>query len=370
MKQLERRETFRVNQTSPLLPRSKEPILLVRSRARVLAFLSLWLPLTLFFGLLFVIFQPAHVQSNPKSSVQNNVVSLATTPPTSSSLDLPQLILPALPTATTVPVPTSTPLPIASLQQVVTTVYEKYKGGLGKDAEFGFLVHNIDTGEKYGFNTDKLFETGSVYKLFVMLTVLHDISQRKLTLETPLVLSADVAKYTIEDDGGVLILPIGGSMSVKNLLENTIVQSNNTTALMLLTQVRLAHMREIVAGKGMTTSNLTDSFNFRTTAQDLDLFFTQLANNKLLGAEYDEIMRDMMLRQRFRSKIPALLPPGTKVVNKVGDYPGVSNDTGLIYLPNGQRYTITMLARQTDANGARNLMQQLSLAVYNYFAKK
>jgi beta-lactamase class A len=369
MKQLDRRETFRVNQATPLLRQSQEPKLPVRSRARTLAFLSLWLPLTLIFGLLFLIFQPASVQSTSKFPVQNSLLSFPTVPPSLPHSSLPQLVLPALPTATPLPVPTAVSASTVSLQQVVTSIYNKYKDGLGKDAEFGFLVHNIDTGEKYGFNSDKLFETGSVYKLFVMLTVLYDISQQKLTMETPLTLTADVAKYAIEDDGGILILPIGSSMSVKNLLENTIVQSNNTAALMLLTQVRSTHMREVVVSKGMTGSNLTDSFNFRTTAQDLDLFFTLLAGNKLLGAESDEIMRDLMLRQRFRSKIPALLPPGTKVVNKVGDYPGVSNDTGLIYLPNGQRYTLTMLARQTDANGARTLMQQLSLAVYNYFAK-
>lgn len=346
-----------------------------RPARHALPFLAVWLPVTLLVACGFFLSRPAQSEIDNSTLAQTQAATFsgaATFTVLPPAVAKAPLTIPAFPTPTVIPAPqvTPSPTPRQSLPEVINNIIKKYKDGLGKQAEFGIFIQNIDTGENFEVNSQKLFETGSVYKIFVMLTVLSDISQNKFNLDTQITLTADIPQYTLEEDGGVLIVPVGGSKSVRDLLFAMINHSNNTAALMLLGKVRTAHMSDLVNSLGMTGSNLTDSFNFRTTAADLNIYFSKLANNKLLGSPYDEQMIELLSKQQFRTKIPGLLPPGTKVANKVGDFPGVSNDTGIIFLPNGERVSISVLIHDTNVEGAEDFISQISLATYNYFNQK
>ena len=269
------------------------------------------------------------------------------------------------PTAVTADTPTPKP-PKPDFTSAMNAAVDQWKGPLGQDAEFGYVIHNLDTGDITKVNGDKLFETASVYKLFVMLTVYSDISQGKLSLDDSIVLTGAAADP--EDDGGTLIVPIGGSLPVRDLLYAMITNSNNTAALMLMLKVRIPHLKEVADGLGFTGTDLTDSYNFRTSPNDLDLFMTRLANNQLLGPTYDPAMLDLLSHDEVRDRIPALLPPDTKVANKTGNLDDITNDTGLVFLPNGQRLSISVMVHRASQATARQFISQLSLAAYNYYA--
>ncbi len=276
----------------------------------------------------------------------------------------------AVPTAT--PQPTATPKPTAmptprpaTLEIAIQSAIDRSKTELGKEAEYGIVIHNLDTNEKVAINQQKMFNTASIYKLFVMLTVYYDISQGKLSLDDRITLTPDAAD--IDDDGGVLIVPVGESLPVKDLLYAMITSSNNTASLMLMFQVKIPHMRQVVADLGFKGTDLSDTFNIRSTPDDLDQFMNRLANQKLLGAKYDPAMLDLLVHQQVRDRIPALLPADTRVANKTGNIDDITNDTGLVFLPKGGRIAITIMVRQSDGTSARKFISQLSLAAYNYY---
>ena len=243
----------------------------------------------------------------------------------------------------------------------------KYKPALGQTAEFGIVAHNLDTGEKFALNSQQVFETASLYKLFVMLAVYSYIDQGKLTLDEPITLIPAAASP--DEDGGVLIVPVGGSLPVRDLLYAMITSSNNTAALMLLFKVGIPQLKQLVEEMGFNGADLSDSFNYRATAEDFDQFMDRLANSRLLGPKYDPAMLDLLLHQTTRDRIPALLPAGTRIGNKTGNLSDIVNDTGLVYLPNGQRLALTVLVHHTtDGQAARKFISQLSLAAYNFFS--
>ncbi len=269
---------------------------------------------------------------------------------------------------TTVPANFS-PTPQSGLESVLQQALDKYKSSLGQTAEIGLVVHNLDTGEKFGLNSQKVFETASLYKLFVMLAVYSYIDQGKLSLDDSIILSPAAASP--EEDGGSLIVPVGGSLPVRNLLYAMITGSNNTAALMLLYKVGIPEMKQLVAAMGFKGADLSDSYDYRATAEDFDQFMERLANSKLLGPKYDPAMLDLLLHQTTRDRIPALLPTGTRVANKTGNLSDIVNDTGLVFLPDGQRLALTILVHQTtNGQPARKFISQLSLAAFNYFSVK
>jgi beta-lactamase class A len=272
-----------------------------------------------------------------------------------------------LPTLTPLAVatPTKPPRP-ATLDEAIAEAINKSKGTLGANAEYGIVIHNLDTGDKVSINGHKNFETASLYKLYVMLATYYDISQGNLSLDSEITLSEIAAD---EEEDGSLIVPIGDSLPVRDLLDPMITSSNNTAALMLLFQVKLPRFRQIIANLGFTESDLSDSYNFQATPEDLDLYLSRLANQKLLGSNYDKEMLDLMLRQKVRDRIPALLPPNTKIANKTGDLSDVENDAGLVFLPNGQRLAITVMVHNvSDLSAARQFISELSLAAYNFYS--
>lgn len=342
--------TFRPGQTS-VPPKRRPSARAVKERPirYSLPLLSSWLGLALLVGLLAWLSMPR----NPETSSIKGGLLTSTLERTSS------------PTAQ----PGQTPAPpkVSKLENVLMPVIEKWKSGLGNEAEFGLVVHHLERDARFALNNQKLFETASLYKLFVMLTIYYDISQGKLSLDNPITLSAGLAADAVGDDGGALIVPVGGKMSVRDLLHAMIADSNNTASLMLLFHVKPDHMRQVVADVGFRGSDLSDTYNFQSTPEDFNLFFSRLADNKLLGPKYDAEMRDLLLRTTENDRIPRLLPPGTRVAHKPGKISGVTNDTGLVYLPDGQRVAISVMTRKANPQGAREFISQLSLAAYNYY---
>jgi beta-lactamase class A len=109
--------------------------------------------------------------------------------------------------------------------------------------------------------------------------------------------------------------------------------------------------------------------NNQTTAADLATIFRAVAEEKAVSPGADREMVEVLLRQRFRDKIPALLPTDVRVAHKTGNITGVEHDSGIIYLPDGRAMVMVILsrgwqdqrdARGTIANVARGLFDELS----------
>lgn len=286
-----------------------------------------------------------------------NVASLASTATPTAD--------PALPAAPTLVPPTPTKPP-ATLEEAITRVIDKDKTGLGGSAGFGLMIHNLDTGDKFEVNSDKLFESASLYKMFVMLAIYYDVEGGRLSLDDQITLVPDADAH---DEDGYTIVTQGNSLPVRELLDHMIVESNNTAGLMLLFQIKVARLQAIVSDLGFKQSDFSDSWNFQVTAQDLDQYFSRLADLKLMGAKDDQPMLDLYSRSVPRDRISADLPPGTKVANKTGTLPGIINDSGIIYLPNGNRVVVSVLTDNVNEEAARQFIADVSSATYNFYNK-
>jgi beta-lactamase class A len=74
------------------------------------------------------------------------------------------------------------------------------------------------------------------------------------------------------------------------------------------------------------------------------------------------------LRQEFNDRIPAGLPPGTRVAHKTGEITAVAHDAAIVY-PAGRRspYVLVVLTRGIKEPGASaSLIADISRLVYQY----
>src|SRR5207253_334169 len=66
-------------------------------------------------------------------------------------------------------------------------------------------------------------------------------------------------------------------------------------------------------------------------------------------ASSDEIIEFMNHSMIGQARIPASLPEGTKVVHKTGTISGSTNDTGIVFLPDGRHLLITVFTKDAKA---------------------
>jgi beta-lactamase class A len=86
-------------------------------------------------------------------------------------------------------------------------------------------------------------------------------------------------------------------------------------------------------------------------------------------ASSDEIIEFMNHSMIGQTRIPAMLPDGTRVVHKTGTISGSTNDTGIVFLPNGGHLIMTILTKDAKAPTAdrEHVIAEIARFAYDYF---
>ena len=82
-------------------------------------------------------------------------------------------------------------------------------------------------------------------------------------------------------------------------------------------------------------------------------------------------MREILLAQEFNEKIPAGLPPGTKVAHKTGEITAVSHDAAVIYPQNRKPYVLVVLTKGIrDGAVSSALIADISRIIWTHTVEK
>jgi beta-lactamase class A len=91
-----------------------------------------------------------------------------------------------------------------------------------------------------------------------------------------------------------------------------------------------------------------------------------LATGRAVNQMASQDMVDLMTRQRVRNRLPALLPPGTQVAHKTGNWPSATHDVGIVYAPSAP-YVIAVMS---DKAWEVQQIAELSRLVYDHFEEE
>jgi beta-lactamase class A len=246
-------------------------------------------------------------------------------------------------------------------------VQQQLKGATGS---YSVEIYNLKTQEHYGFNSDKTYDSGSLYKLWIMATAFDQI--KKGTLKEDEVLSSDVEKlnneFNIDDDYAELTEGTV-TLSVSSALKQMITISHNYAALLLTERVTLSDVSLFLQKNGFTKSKVgVNGETPTTTASDIRLFFEKLYKGEIINKEYSNKMLDLLKQQKLNNKLPKYIPQGTVIAHKTGELTSFSHDGGIVYGQTGD-YIIVVLTDTTIPSAAEDRIAAISKSVYNYFMK-
>lgn len=252
----------------------------------------------------------------------------------------------------------------ASLQNIVQHALEETKG------VYGVVIKNFKTNEKYYLNEHRIYQAGSLYKLWVMAVVYNQIQAGILTEDE--VLNEDIAtlnnKFNIdpelaEQTEGVITL------SIRDALTQMITISHNYSALLLTEKIRLSSVAEFLKDNGFNESTVgTNGGDPTSTAFDIALFLEKLYKGELANEQYTKKMIEILKNQQLNDGIPKYLPDSSKVANKTGDIGLFKHDGGIIFTNKGD-YILVILSESDFPAGAQDRIAQASKAVHDYFTK-
>jgi beta-lactamase class A len=311
----------------------------------------------------------------------------------------------------TSPPPSVADVPLQRLQGEFARAAKSVGGTLGVSA-----VH-FESGRRIAFNGHERFPMASTYKIPIAVQLLHQVDQGAISLDR----MVELKTSDFHPGSGLLtdlLSKSGVSLSVRNLLELMLVLSDNTAADLLL---RLAGGPETVTARmramGIldmdihrpTVNMIADSEgyalppesewkpelfqklyegtsadsrkaalrNFHADPRDtsspeaMAMLLERIYRGELLKSESRALLLDIMERcQTGKARIKGILPPGAVVGHKTGTFSGITNDVGIVTLPEDAGHVAIAVfvksAEKPPAERERSIAQ-VSRAVYDFF---
>jgi len=279
----------------------------------------------------------------------------------------------------------------------------------------GIAAIDLATGREIAVHGNEAFPMASVVKIAVAATYLAEVDAGRRSLTQSIALDESIRSGS--DGIGQLMPHPGVILSAANLIELMLTVSDNTATDMLiadlggtrlvqawLTRNRVAGVRidreiarlvldnlglPMLAGKTAAqtlwaSDPLTDearaiaveSFDVapRDTASPLAIarFLARIDKGEMLSLASRTFLLDVMARCRTGAdRIPAGVPAGTPVAHKTGTLAGVSNDVGIITLPDKRRLAIAVFTRGIAAGPARaRIIADATRAVFRAYSAR
>jgi beta-lactamase class A len=245
---------------------------------------------------------------------------------------------------------------------------------------------DLQTGEKLDLSADTVFHAASTMKVPVMIEVLRRAQAGAFSLDQEILLVnqfaslADGSPFSLNmaDDGdSVLYGKIGERVKIRELLQRMIVRSSNLATNQLIELVGAANVTATARSLGATRLSVLRGVEDQkafdkgmintTTSADLATLLEGIEKGTVLSSSSSNEMREILLAQEFNEKIPAGLPPGTKVAHKTGEITAVSHDAAVVYPPNRKPYVLVVLTKGIrESSASSTLIADISRIVWNH----
>ena len=253
----------------------------------------------------------------------------------------------------------------------------------GLKARSSIYAKHIPSGKTIDVRGDVPMNTLSVIKLPVMIQVFRDVESGRIKLTDRYLVRPEDQR---SGSGLIQTFDVGLNPTIRDLVEQMIITSDNTATDILIKKVGVARVNETLAKFGFkqtrlkfTTGDLfrevwiradqknaamTDQEVFskgfpgdaagsarsfklegdstkwlgRTTAREMVQLLEGIKDATYANKQHSQMMVAMLLRQFSSSRLPQRLAwkPGVSIGHKTGDWPPYAgNDVGIIFYPGG-----------------------------------
>jgi len=262
----------------------------------------------------------------------------------------------------------------------------------GKKADVGVSIQHIENGKTVTISGNKHYPMQSVFKFPIALAVLHQVDGGRLKLEQLITVKRS---ELLADTWSPLRdkYPKGDvKIPLSELIQYTVSQSDNNGCDILL---KLVGGPDVVNDyiHGLGIKDISIKANEAAMHKDWNVQFTnwctpdamtalliKFYQKKILApATHDFLWKTMTETATGKNRIRKLLPEGTIVADKTGSsgankqgVTSATNDVGIVTLPDGQHFAITVFVAASKENNDTNeqIIASVAKAAWDYFINR
>ncbi|MBI4641381.1 MAG: serine hydrolase [Candidatus Tectomicrobia bacterium] len=224
----------------------------------------------------------------------------------------------------------------------------------------GWYLKDLQTGETAHRHGHVIVPSASTRKIAILMTALKGVNEGKLSLDQPVTMQA---RYQNNNSGCFQHLQPGFTIPFRDVLIMMIIVSDNTCTGTVADMVGLDQVNALcrsigmkgtthrhgIPPNGLDRNHPVDAVNTTTPADvglllDLILQGTgDLTAAARLGCTpaLCQLAIDILSWQKLNTRLPSMLPAGTKVAHKTGTGARNYNDAGIIYQGDQPLYVLT-----------------------------
>ena len=189
---------------------------------------------------------------------------------------------------------------------------------------FFFFYYNIEEKKYYFYNENTYFTAASTIKVPVAMLYYDKISEGELTLSDTLLYNSD--DYEAGDGSTAADYSIGERIPISYLLEQTIVNSDNTALNILINNIGYRKCKKELTK--YSDEKLTEAF-YNSNVANVSYYYDVLQYLYQNTDKYSELIEYMEISSNG-GYLKANLPQ-YEVAHKYGSYDGYVHDYGIIY---------------------------------------
>jgi len=217
-----------------------------------------------------------------------------------------------------------------------------------------FAMQDLQTGETWRYRADHKCRTASTIKFPILVHVALEVFEGSLTWEEPLILTEE---EKVGGSGILTQLSPGLACSLRDICVMMTIISDNTGTNMLIERLGVAPINARMQSLGLpVTTVFRKSFHPDTpesapygwgvtTPEEMLRLLTLLAADQIGDASVCANLIQIMEAQFYRDCIPRYLPADWKYAGKTGALNACRNDVGLVTLPDGRRFALSLFCQ-------------------------
>lgn len=268
----------------------------------------------------------------------------------------------------------------AAIEQQVAAIVAQGRGRIGVAAV------DLDGGGQIMINGDMPFPMASTAKIAIAATYLAGVEQGRLRLDQQFPMMVPVAG----SGGAVAAVRPGEVMTAQSLMELSITRSDNAATDGLIAAVggipavnawlsrigvtgqRLDHtMATLVRDDGRVNPVTTIDTRTSSTPRAMAQLLAAIDRGGALSPESRAVLLDTMTRTSTgRNRLRSGLPEGVVFAHKTGTLSGVTDDVGIVRLPDGRHLAIAVFVTGPEGHTAHaGLIAQIARVVYDGYSQ-
>jgi len=261
------------------------------------------------------------------------------------------------------------------------------------EGKVSLYAEDLESGEILVICPEEIHVACSLIKVPILALLLKDGEEGKVDPEAKIRIPEE---KRVGGTGMICHLSAGLELSWNDIMKLMISVSDNTATNAIIDLLGMERINAFFRDIGLFSTELQRKMmdleavkagrNNYTTAADMGKVLKMAASGTLVSQRASETVLEIMSRQFYTNKLPAMLPavpsyapaaekknpsPGmVAVANKTGDLPKTQHDMGYFVLPGGRKYIIAMLTSNlsSDQDGI-SCIGKVSKAVYEALSR-